>query len=76
MNELRKAEALVKVEELQATEAEMWRVLLEKRETLRKTRLGLSLEESSELPNASSSSSSTKSSNDRDVEHRLGQAQR
>ena len=76
LNELRKAEALVKVEELQATEAEMWRVLLEKRETLRKTRLGLSLEESSELPNASSSSSSTKSSNDRDVEHRLGQAQR
>ena len=76
LNELRKAEALVKVEELQATEAEMWRVLLEKRETLRKTRLGLSFEESSELPNASSSSSSTKSSNDRDVEHRLGQAQR
>ena len=76
LNELRKAEALVKVEELQATEAEMWRVLLEKRETLRKTRLGLSFEESSELPNASSSSSSSKSSNDRDVEHRLGQAQR
>ena len=76
LNELRKAEALVKVEELQATEAEMWRVLLEKRETLRKTRLGLSFEESSELPNASSSSTTTKSSNDRDVEHRLGQAQR
>ena len=76
LNELRKAEALVKVEELQATEAETWRVLLEKRETLRKTRLGLSFEESSELPNASSSSTTTKSSNDRDVEHRLGQAQR
>ena len=40
-NERRRAEALAKVEELQAKEAEMSRVLAERRERLRETRLGV-----------------------------------
>ena len=53
-SERRRAEALGKVEELQAKETETWRVLAERRERLRKTRLGVFEDEPEENPESES----------------------